>query len=309
MSERISMNRIAPTPAGRAYMTDRRFGFLLLCPGAGMIVLLFAYPIFDTLLMSLYEQDLYSVVTPFVGLENYRQLLQSPEFWIGFKNAVIYASITVSLQVTLGVGLALLLNLKFAGRALARGLMLLPYVLPSVASALIWKWIYSDLLGILNDLLLRVHVLAQPVAWLARPELAMASVIAVAVWKNTPFVVLVVLARLQTIPAEQYEAAAVDGANAWSRFWRITLPQLHTVLMIVILLRVLWVFNEFDTIWLLTQGGPLNSTLTLSILAYRKAFLEFKFSEGITVTVCMMLFLAAVSVLYFRLCRVEKEIA
>lgn len=289
-------------------MTDRRFGFLLLLPAAGLIALLFAYPIFDTLYMSFREQDLYSSATPFVGLANYRQLIHMPEFWISFRNAVIYASVTVSVQVTLGIALALLLNLQFVGRSFARGLMLLPYVLPSVASALIWKWIYNDLLGVLDDVLLRLHVLIQPVAWLARPELAMGAVIAVAVWKNTPFVVLVVLARLQTIPTELYEAAAVDGANAWHRFWRITLPQLSTVLVIVILLRLLWVFNEFDTIWLLTQGGPLNSTITLSILAYKKAFLEFKISEGIAVTVFMMLFLAIVSFVYFRFYRVEREI-
>jgi multiple sugar transport system permease protein len=118
----------------------------------------------------------------------------------------------------------------------------------------------------------------------------------------------VVLARLQTIPLEHYEAAAVDGATAWQRFWRITLPQLRTILLIVVLLRFLWVFNEFDTIWLLTQGGPLNATVTLSILAYTRAFVEFKISQGVAVTVCMMLFLAGVSVLYFRIYRVEEEV-
>jgi multiple sugar transport system permease protein len=197
---------------------------------------------------------------------------------------------------------------RLAGRAVARGLVLLPYVLPSVASALIWKWIYNDLLGVLNYGLLALSLIDQPIGWLARPELAMPAVIAVAVWKNMPFVVLVVLARLQTIPGEYYEAAAVDGANAWQRFWRITLPQLRTILLIVVLLRFLWVFNEFDTIWLLTQGGPLQATVTLSILAYTRAFVEFKISQGVAVTVCMMLFLAVVSVGYFRAYRVEEEV-
>jgi multiple sugar transport system permease protein len=290
-------------------MTDRRFGALLLLPGAALTALLFAYPIFYTLNMSLREVDLFSVGAPFVGLANFRYLIGNPDFWRAFRNGVVYAASTVSLQVGVGVALALLLNLPFAGRSVARGLMLLPYVLPSVASALIWKWIYNDILGVLNYGLVWLRLIDQPIGWLARPELAMPAVIAVAVWKNMPFVILVVLARLQTIPPEYYEAAAVDGANAWQRFWRITLPQLRTILLIVVLLRFLWVFNEFDTIWLLTQGGPLNATVTLSILAYTRAFVEFKISQGVAVTVVMMLFLALVSVIYFRTYRVEQEVA
>jgi multiple sugar transport system permease protein len=290
-------------------MTDRQFGALLLVPSAALTALLFAYPIFHTIDMSLRSVDLFSVEAPFVGLANFRLLLQDPDFWHAFRNGVVYATCTVALQVVAGVALALLLNLPFAGRSVARGLVLLPYVLPSVAAALIWKWIYNDLLGVLNYALLGLRVIEEPVGWLARPELAMPAVIAVAVWKNTPFVVLVVLARLQTIPLEHYEAAAVDGASAWQRFWRITLPQLRTILLIVVLLRFLWVFNEFDTIWLLTQGGPLNATVTLSILAYTRAFVEFKISQGVAVTVCMMLFLAGMSVLYFRIYRVEEEVA
>ena len=293
---------------GKPLITDRRFGMLLLLPAAGLILLLFAYPIFYSVYCSVHDVDLFSPGSPYVGLGNFQQLIATPEFWSAFRNAVVYASVTVILQVIIGVALALLLNQKFVGRSLAVGIMLLPYVLPSVASALVWKWIYHDLLGVLNEALLRLHLLHQPVGWLARPELAMAAVIAVAVWKNTPFVVLVVLARLQTIPLEYYEAAAVDGAGVWERFSRITLPQLRAVLMIVFLVRFLWVFNEFDTIWLLTQGGPVNSTMTLSILAYTKAFLQFKVSQGVTVTVVMMLFLALASAVYFRLYRVEEEV-
>jgi multiple sugar transport system permease protein len=290
-------------------MTDRRFGVVLLLPGAGLIALLFAYPIVDTINMSLREYDLFSSGAPYTGLTNFRRLAENPDFWLAFRNALVYAGCAVSLQVVIGVALALLLNLQFVGRSVARGVMLLPYVLPSVASALIWKWIYNDVLGVLNAFLLALGLLDQRIGWLAKPQYAMAAVVAVAVWKNTPFVVLVILARLQTIPGEYYEAAAVDGASAWDRFWQITLPQLRTVLLIVVLLRFLWVFNEFDTIWLLTQGGPLNSTMTLSILAYTRAFVEFKISEGVAVTVVMMLFLAAVSVVYFRLYRVEREVA
>jgi multiple sugar transport system permease protein len=289
-------------------MSDRQFGALLLVPGAALTALLFAYPIFHTIDMSLRDVDLFSVEAPFVGLANFRLLLRNPDFWHAFRNGIVYATSTVTLQVVVGVALSLLLNLPFRGRSIARGLVLLPYVLPSVAAALIWKWIYNDLLGILNHALLGLHVLDQPIGWLARPELAMPAVITVAVWKNMPFVVLVVLARLQTIPLEYYEAAAVDGASAWQRFWRITLPQLRTILAIVVLLRFLWVFNEFDTIWLLTQGGPLDATVTLSILAYTRAFVEFKISQGVAVTVCMLLFLAAVSAVYFRVYRVEEEV-
>jgi multiple sugar transport system permease protein len=219
---------------------------------------------------------------------------------------VVWAGATVSLQVVLGTGAALLLHEPFRGRSLVRGLVLFPYMTPVVSVVLVWMLLYNALYGVLNYLLLRLGLIDRPLAWLAHPDTALWSVILVGTWKYFPFVVVMVLARLQVIPQELYEAARVDGAGPLARFLAITLPQLRDVLVVVALLRTIWMFNNFEVVFLLTGGGPLRATMTLPILVYEQAFGLYDVGRGSAVAVAMFLILVAVMRLYLRLASREE---
>ena len=288
--------------------TDRKFGITLLIPAVLMVALLFVYPIAYSLFMSFHEKNPFGTEAPYVGLEIFQTVLEDPDFWAAFKNGLIFGCSTVFFQLVIGMSLALLLNMPFGGRSVARGLVLLPYVIPAVGGALIWKWMYNDILGIVNRVLGFLRLIDRSIAWIGDPEWAMIGVIIVAVWKMFPFVVICVLARLQTIPGELYDAARVDGANAFYRFKDITLPQLRHILFVVILLRFVWMFNDFEMIWLLTKGGPVDTTTTLPIFAYLISFTRFKLSIGMTTTILMMVFLIIMSMIFFKIYRVEEEI-
>lgn len=291
-------------------ISDRKFGIALLAPALLFIGLLFVYPIVYSLYMSFHEKDPFSAETaPYVAVENFQTLMEEEAFWTAFKNGLIFSFSTVLLQLVFGVAIALLLNRKFAGRAVARGLVLLPYVIPAIGAALIWQWMYNDLLGIINRVLISLRIIDQSVAWIGDPDWAMIGVIVVAVWKMFPFVIICVLARLQTIPEELYDAARVDGANAFFRFKDITIPQLRHILFVVILLRFVWMFNDFEMIWLLTKGGPVDTTTTLPIFTYLTSFKQFELSLGMATTILMMLFLIIVSIIFFRIYKIDEEIS
>lgn len=304
-------DRVMGTPLDRLErMPDRYFGFLLLLPAIIMVSVLFAYPLVYTIVGSLQDRDPFGGPSPFVGLTQYRTLLSDPAFWNAFQNGLVYAVSTVLLQVLVGVGIALLLHQPFRGNLVARTMLILPYIMAPVGAALVWKWLLNDILGLVNYVLIQLGLTGRPIAFLGSTQWAMKSVIGISVWKLFPFVTIPVLARLQTIPTELYDAAKVDGAGPVSSFFYITLPQLRGVLFIVILLRSIWMFNNFEMIWLLTKGGPVNHTTTLPILAYIEAFTGgFEISLGMAITTVMVLFLILVAVVYFRLYNIEEEIA
>lgn len=273
---------------------------LLLAPSVVFFVTLLLYPLGYGIWVSLFSRHLLDPQGTWVGLDNYLWLLTNPEFWEALAHSVVWAGATVSLQIVLGTGVAVLLHQPFRGRSLARGLVLFPYMTPIVSVVLVWILLYNALYGVLNHLLLRLGAIDRPLAWLAHPDTALWSVILVGTWKYFPFVVVMVLARLQVIPPELYEAARVDGAGVVGRFLSITLPQIRDVLVVVALLRTIWMFNNFEVVFLLTGGGPLRSTMTLPILAYEQAFGLYEVGRGSAVAVVMFLFLVAVMLLYFR---------
>jgi multiple sugar transport system permease protein len=290
-------------------LTDRTFGVTLLVPAVLLVALLFAYPIGYSIYMGFHNKDIFSTKTaPYVGMENFRNLMNDETFWNAFKNGLIYAFATVLFHICIGIPIALLLNIPFVGRSLARGLVMLPYVVPAIGAALIWKWLYNDMLGLVNYLLILVGLISKPIAWIGDRKWAMVGVTVVGAWKFFPFVVLCVLARLQTIPRELYDAARVDGASAFNRFKDITIPQLREILFVVILLRFVWMFNEFEMIWLLTKGGPMETTTTLPVLAYMLSFVNFDLSLGMAVTVFMLVFLLIMYLIYSKIYRAEGDI-
>jgi multiple sugar transport system permease protein len=282
-------------------------GLALLSPSVLLFLALIAYPLVQSILLSLYNIDTLTLDGPFVGLAQYAAALASPSFWRAFANTLIWTAATLSLQLLLGVGFALLLHQNLVGRSLARGLVLFPYLLPTAVAVLVWQWLFNDLYGLINHLLLSLHIVSRPVAWLGQMPSAMIAIIFVGAWKFFPFVVIAVLARLQTIPDELYEAAAIDGAGAFVRFRNVTLPQLKGVLLVVLLLRAIWDFKEFDVIYLMTGGGPGTSTQTLPLLVYSEAFPLLHLGRGAAIAVLMFVFMLGFLFLYFRLSAEEED--
>ena len=266
-------------------------GALLVTPTLLLFATLIFTPMAQSLFLSLHRVSTLTLRTQWVGLANYQSLLADPAFIISFLNTLVWTIGAVALQVLVGVGTALLLNGPLFGRSAARGLVLFPYLLPTAVAVLVWRWLFNDLYGLVNHALLSAGLIAQPIAWLSHSPDAMIAVILVGTWKFFPFVVIAVLARLQSIPEALYEAARIDGASRWSQFWDITLPQLASVLSVVVLLRSIWDFKEFDLIYLLTGGGPGISTQTLPILVYREAFQLLNFGRGAAIAVMMLGFM------------------
>jgi multiple sugar transport system permease protein len=282
-------------------------GMLLIAPTILIFALVIAYPLVYAVYLSFFSIYTPTLKGEWVGLENYRLMLTSGEFWVSLWTTILWTVGTLTLQIVLGVAMALLLNLNFYFRSLARSLVLFPYFVSTVVAVLVWRWMFNDVYGILNRALIVSGISDMPLDWLGSMPNAMISVILVGAWKYFPFVVIAVLARLQTIPDELYEAARIDGAGAWSRFWDVTLPQLREVLVVIVLLRTIWDFKEFDLIYLLTGGGPVTSTETLPLLVYKQAFGMNAMGRASTYAIGIMLVLLTFMILYLYRTRRERS--
>ncbi len=288
---------------------ENRLGLLLLVPTLALMAEFVVFPVVYACWLSLNQSDPFSRVTTFVGLANFQTLLQGDDFWHSLRVGLSFTLATVSLQVMVGTAVALVLHQRFLGRGVARALTLFPFIMPTIVSVLIWRWLFNDTYGIVNFLLKASGLIRAPIVWFGTPGMAMLSVVLINVWQFFPFVVITLLARLATIPEDQYEAARIDGASAPQQFWFITLPHLKTILAVVILLRGIWMFQKFEVIYLLTQGGPLRATQHLPILAYNELFVNFRMGSAAAVAVLSFLILAAASAIYLKIHRpVEAEL-
>ena len=309
------MNTPAPTPSSGGSTSrrrnlearDSRLGVALLSPTVALFAVLVAYPLIEAVWLSFTRTHTLRRRSQYIGLENYTDLFAMPDFWISLQNNLVWTAGTLTLQVVLGVAVALMLHQNFVFRSVARSLILFPYLLPVVVAVLIWQWLFNDLYGFMNHFLLTTGLISGPIDWLGALPNAMISIILVGAWKYFPFVVIAVLARLQTIPEPLYDAAKIDGANAWQRFWDITLPQLRGVLFIVILLRAIWDFKEFDLIFLLTGGGPVIGTQTLPLLVYKESFRLFHMGLSAAIAVAMFVVMLGFMAMYFYLYRRQEE--
>ncbi len=280
-------------------------GWLLLAPSLLLLGGLVVFPVLYNIWLSLFDKHAFMPVQAFVGLKHYRYFASDPEFWSSFYYGSVYAGVTMILQLGVGVPAALLLNEGFRGRNLLRGVVLFPYMIPTIVAVILWKWLLNDSYGLVNHLLMNAG-LARPVAWLG-PDYIMASLIVTSVWQFFPFVVVTYLARLQTIPPELYEAATVDGASAWRRFVHVTLPQTASVLFVIVLLRSIWMFTKFDTVWLMAgDGGVSRYIRTLPVYAYARSFTYLQAGMGAALAVIMFVMLLAATAVYFRLFRSDE---
>ena len=283
-------------------MRSARAGWLLVLPAAALIAALSLYPVAYGIWLSFYNKHAFFPGEQFIGLANYAAVLADEEFWRSLRLGLVYSLTTIALQLGLGTAAALLLNEAFPARGLVRAIAIFPYVVPTVVAVIVWKWLLNNQFGLVN------YLLGVTVSWFGR-EWIMVSLILVSVWQFFPFVLLAVLARLQSIAPDLYEAAKVDGASAWRRFLHITLPQLAAVLFVVVLLRSIWMFTKFDTPWLLIQGGGAEPYIrTLPVYTYQRTFAYYEAGRGSAMAVLMFLLLVVAPAIYFRLWRREEHL-
>ena len=293
-----------PRPLASRRARERMTGYLYLVPVAVCLGGTIVFPILRSMHMSLFYHVL---IKPqeyaFVGLGNYRHLLRDETFWLTLWNSVVWVFGSVSLQFLGGFAAALLLHPSFRGRAFVRTVTLLPWIVPGVVVALVWEWLYQPNYGVINDVLLRAGVLRDRVAWLSDPGLAMGAVIATNVWRGVPFFAIMLLAGLQAIPDELYEAARVDGAPVTQRFWHITLPLLRPIIIVATATRIIWTFNYADLIFVMTGGGPANATQITSTYTLLMAYANLDFGYAATLSVVLLAIMLVFTVLYLRVTR------
>jgi len=259
----IFTKRKIPSEAGKAY--------LFCSPLLFFFLFFIVYPLGLLIYLSFCRQFV-GMPREFIGLENFRSLFMDPVFWQVVRNTGVFVVGDVTIKILLAFGAALLLNQEFIGRRLVRALVLIPWMIPMVPAVFTWRWMLHRELGIINRALVGFHLIGAPIDWLGEANLALLMVILVHVWKYFPFFTLMILAGLQAIPTEIYEASIVDGANRWQKFRFITLPSIRGVLITLYLLSGVWTLGEFVTIWLLTRGGPLYGTHVLATLGFLYAF-------------------------------------
>lgn len=283
-------------------------GALLVLPALLLLGALTLYPVAYGIWISFFSKHSFFPEQEFIGFANYLAVAADDEFWRSLRLGLIYSLSTIALQLALGVAAALLLHEAFPGRGLVRAITIFPYMIPTVVAIVIWKWLLNNQFGLVNYALQSAGAINEPISWMGR-DWIMVSLILVSVWQFFPFVVLAVLARLQTIPPELYEAAKVDGANALQRFLYVTLPQLASVLFVVVLLRSIWMFTKFDTPWLMIQGGGAETYIrTLPIYTYQRTFAWYEAGRGSAMAVLMFLMLVAAAAVYFHLWRREERL-
>jgi|LSQX01.1.fsa_nt_gb multiple sugar transport system permease protein len=283
-------------------LTRTQLGYLLLCPAIILLIVVIAYPVGRTIMMSFQFNRLNQPWrgTPFIGLTNYRNLLQDARFHNAVLVTISFVIFSTLGKMLLGLAMALLMNIENPVKGIIRSAILIPWAMPPIIVGRMWAWIFNGLYGIANYVLTSLGIISSNVSWLNEIPHAMIAVQAATIWRGTPFVALILLAGLQSISSEYYDAASVDGANIWHRFIHITLPLLKPTLTIALLFTTLASFKSFDIIHSMTRGGPLESTETLMVYAYMNIFTFLNFGYGSAVVVTIVLLSLILAIVYIR---------
>jgi multiple sugar transport system permease protein len=292
----------------RFLLRDRSLGYLFLAPALVVVLCLVAYPFVNAVLLT-FQAKTAGAPGKWIGLNNYQELLNNPVFWRTVWNTIFYTAAAVALKFVFGLGMALVLNQERLFNNFYRSFLLIPWAVPTVISALNWRWIYDDASGLINNVLVRFELIDETISWLADPSLAMFSVIAVVVWQGTPFFTMGFLAGLQSISKELYEAAEIDGATVVQQFWHITIPCLSPIIVTVVMLSTILTSAGIQFVLILTAGGPADRTMIFPMLSYAYA-LGGAQRLGMGATVSLFFFPAFVILIYFLTRRMlrEKEI-
>lgn len=296
----VSIPGARTAPGLRLAAARRRIAWTFLAPAMLVLGVVAVWPLARTIWFSLTDARLSDPQAgQFVGLDNFADLIAAPEWWRAVGNTLAFAAISVACETALGMVIALALHQPFAGRGLVRAAILVPWAVPTVVSAKLWAWMLNDVFGVVNELLLSAGAIASPIAWIASPRTALLSVVVVDVWKTTPFMTLLLLAGLQTIPDELYEAARIDGARPVQAFLRITLPLLRPALLVALIFRTLDALRVFDIIYVMT--GNSLSTMSMSVFA-RQQLVDFQdFGFGSAAATLLFAVIALVTLVYVRL--------
>jgi len=300
----IATDRRAAAPAKPGQTASWRksgqgFALLMIAPAVLVLVGVMVYPAIVAFQSSLYRINTITRAETWVGLGNYSKVLNSPDFWAAFERSFYWSAGAMITQMVCGIGLALVLHKQVKGRSFVRGLILFPYLVPAIVAVLVWRWIFSDTVGIANWLLIDVLGVANmPIGWFD-PNWVMTSVVIISLWKYLPYWALFILARLQTMPTELHEAAEIDGATAWQRLWYITIPWILPVVIVLLVLRTIWAFNEFDMVYLPAGGGPLSSTTTVPVYIRSVAFEMGDIGHAAAVAMVMLAMVGLLTNFYF----------
>jgi ABC-type sugar transport system permease subunit len=281
---------------------EARIAWTLVLPALLTILLVALFPLLWTVWESLHLHDLRMpwLGKPFVGIDNYVEAFSDPRFWDALGHTAFFAATSVGLELIIGLWLALALNRAFRGRGLVRAAVLVPWAIPTVVSALLWRFMFEGQHGIVNTALVQIGILDQPVVWFIQPEAAWIPVILADVWKTTPFVALLLLAGLQNIDTSLYEAARIDGASAWRQFRHVTLPLLKPAILVALIFRTLDAFRVFDLIYALTGGGPGTSTEPIALYTFNVLLQNLQFGYGSALSVIVFLVTFGLAMVYIR---------
>jgi multiple sugar transport system permease protein len=285
-----------------------KFGFI--APVVVYVLAFFVYPLVQNIVMSFENftaTSFYTGRAPFIGFGNYSAVFRSPQFAHAVEVTVVFVVASIFFQFTIGLALAVFFSRRFPLNALLRSLLLVPWLLPLVVSATVFRWIFNAQNGVLDQLLQSLHVTSHPIYWLVNPHWALVAVIVVNIWVGIPFNMVILYGGLQGIPVSLFEAASLDGANAWQQFRHVSLPLLKPVSTVVLMLGLIYTIKVFDVIMVLTQGGPANATQTLTLWAYNLSFINFAFGQGAAVGDLLIIVALIFGVVYIRSTRVARD--
>ena len=294
-------SRSLPTPRLSLRQQDARIAWLLLVPSLVVILGVTLWPIISTFFLSFFIAPTgLNQVRTFVGLGNYLEMLQSRIFWETIGRTLYFTVVSVGLELILGLAIAQLIHSHPWGWQFLRFCLIIPWAVPTIVNGAMWRWIYSADFGALNGLLMQLGLIDHYVPWLTFPKMALNLVILADMWHTIPFVGLILQSALATLPAELDEVASVDGANAFQRFWNIRLPLLRPAILVVLIIRTVEAFRVFDIVYIITNGGPANSTITISYLTYLNTFSYGKQGTGAALSFIISIFTITMAILYIR---------
>jgi multiple sugar transport system permease protein len=284
---------------------DRNLGYLLILPVALVIFVVIGYPFLNAVYLS-FTDKVVGVEPKFIGFENYWYILSDKEYWKVLKNTLIFMVASVGLKLVIGLLLAVVVNESFIGRGFFRMVLLIPWALSGMVAAITWRWMYDDTYGIINSLLLRWHLIDTPIQWTSGIHMALVSVIIVTIWKGLPFFIFSLLGGLQTIDGQMYEAATIDGAGSIRQFFYITIPSIMPIITITTLLSCIWTFNSFESVFLITGGGPLNASAVIATYTYEVAFQQNQMGRALAVAGSVVPILVVMIVVSMRKMKTEE---
>lgn len=285
-------------------------GWLYVLPALTYMLVMAGYPIISNFILSFQDVTVKTIrlsSKPFVGLKNYITLFEGGLLTSATWNTLMFTVCCLVLQFIVGFLLALFFNQKFTTSKFVRGLLMIPWMIPITVTALMFKFMFGTSVGIINQALVAIGVIAQPIEWLTQPHTAMFALIVANVWIGIPFNMILLSVGLSTVPQELYESASIDGANAWHAFWKITLPMIKPSIESVLILGFIYTFKVFDLVFVMTGGGPVNATQMLSTYSYKQSFTMFKYSEGAAIANVLFIILMVAAIAYLKFAYTDEQ--